>query len=98
MANLIATLLPHVHIQEGKYIRFPNAHAEEGEIVPVIGCAADWRVNLQAVRSTKLHKPRIKCLTGVDRIVVRGMNKKDRSPNMLQRVEESLSQFGRSVP
>ena len=66
--------------------------------MPVIGCAADRRVNLQAVRSTKLNEARIKCLARVDRIVVRGMDEEDRCLDMLHCVEKPLSQLGRSVP
>jgi len=98
IASLIAALLPHVLIQEGKHIGLPNAHAEEREIVPVIRCAADWRVNLQAVRSAKLNKAPIKFLARVDRIVVRGMDEEDRCPDMLNCVEQPLLQLWRSVP
>src|SRR5690242_17268980 len=88
--------LSYVFIQKGKHIRFPNAYAEEGKIVSVIGRAADWRINFQAMLLAKLRQPCIKRLARVHRIVVRGVDKKYRRPNMCRCSEEPGSQLWRS--
>ena len=44
----------HVFVEEFEHVRLPNPHAEKGKGVPVVGCAADGRIDLQAMRLAKL--------------------------------------------
>jgi hypothetical protein len=53
----------------------PNANSKEKKIVPIVGRAADWRIYLQVMRLAKLLQPRVQWFAGLDRIVVRGMDK-----------------------
>jgi hypothetical protein len=66
--------------------------------VPVIRSGADRRVDLQEMRLAKLLPPRIQVFAGVERIIVRGMNKENRCLNVGHRREEQRSQLRRPFP
>src|SRR5216683_4476296 len=88
----------HVFVQKGKHIRLPNAHAEKGKGVPVVGRLPDWRVDLQQMRFTELLQPRVQRLARRDRVVVRGMNEEYRHLDVRHGTEEARAQLGRPVP
>ena len=61
--------------------------------MPVVGRAADWRIDLQVMRLSELLQPRVQCFAEVDGIVIRGMNEKDWRTNVCHGREQSRSQF-----
>ena len=66
--------------------------------MPVIRRGTDWRVDFQEMRLAKLLPPRIHFFAGVQRIIVRGVNEKNRCLNVGHCCEESRSQLRRPIP
>src|SRR5208283_4572477 len=97
-SNLTPRSPAHVHVQEGEHIGLPNFHAEKGKGVPVVGSLPDWRIDLEQMRFAELLQLRVQRCARCDRVVIRGMNKEYRHPNVLHGSKESRSQLRRPIP
>lgn len=67
--------LAHVFVEEGEDVGLPNGCAEMEEVVAIVQCFADGRIDLQAMRLAGLLAAGIEHFAGRERVIVLGVNK-----------------------
>lgn len=65
---------PHVVVQEGEHVWLPDCDPQVDEIVPLLRCPTNRRIDLQAVRLAEPRPLGVQGLARGDRVVVGGMD------------------------